>query len=117
VAICLFAGLRRSETLALTWEDIDLERCHIIVAGHKAKTRKRRLVTIQPNLAKWLKLGGDLPIKNRDNALTAAYRLIGPNWPANALRHSFVSYHLAMFNDVGKTALEAGNSPEMVFRH
>jgi hypothetical protein len=38
-------------------------------------------------------------------------------WPQNALRHSFGSYHLAQFNDAAKLALEMGNSPAVIFRH
>jgi hypothetical protein len=36
-------------------------------------------------------------------------------WKHNALRHSFISYRVAMVNDVAKVSLEAGNSPRMVF--
>jgi len=32
-------------------------------------------------------------------------------------RHSFVSYHLARFENAGKTALEAGHSETMLFGH
>ena len=39
------------------------------------------------------------------------------DWPHNALRHSFGSYHLAMHNDDLKTAFQMGNSPTMVHRH
>lgn len=39
------------------------------------------------------------------------------NWPQNVMRHSFVSYHLAQFGDIQTTALEAGHSPDMLFRH
>jgi hypothetical protein len=38
-------------------------------------------------------------------------------WPQNALRHSFGSYHLAQFNDAARLALEMGNSPSTIFRH
>ncbi len=38
-------------------------------------------------------------------------------WPQNALRHSFGSYHLAHFKDAAKLALEMGNSPAMIFKH
>jgi hypothetical protein len=41
----------------------------------------------------------------------------GINWLSNVTRHSFVSYHLARFQNVGKTALEAGHSEAMLFRH
>jgi hypothetical protein len=38
-------------------------------------------------------------------------------WKQNALRHSFISYRLALVPDVNRVALEAGNSPQMIFRH
>jgi hypothetical protein len=38
-------------------------------------------------------------------------------WRQNALRHSFISYRVAETGDVPRTALEAGNSPKMIFRH
>src|SRR6266481_6057517 len=36
-------------------------------------------------------------------------------WKHNALRHSFISYRVALVEDVAKVSLEAGNSPRMVF--
>ena len=39
------------------------------------------------------------------------------DWVHNATRHSFVSYHLAEFENAGKTALEAGHSETMLFAH
>ena len=38
-------------------------------------------------------------------------------WKANALRHSFISYRVALTKDIAAVALEAGNSPTMIFRH
>ncbi len=38
-------------------------------------------------------------------------------WKANALRHSFISYRLAKTKDIAAVALEAGNSPKMIFAH
>jgi hypothetical protein len=38
-------------------------------------------------------------------------------WRQNALRHSFISYRLADLQDTNRVALEAGNSPQMIFRH
>ena len=38
-------------------------------------------------------------------------------WKANALRHSFISYRLAKTKDIAAVALEAGNSPRMIFAH
>ncbi len=36
-------------------------------------------------------------------------------WKHNALRHSFISYRVADNQNVARVALEAGNSPRMVF--
>ena len=38
-------------------------------------------------------------------------------WKQNALRHSFISYRMAMVRDVNQVALEAGNSPDIIFRN
>ena len=37
------------------------------------------------------------------------------SWKHNALRHSFISYRVAQIQNVAQVALEAGNSPRMVF--
>jgi hypothetical protein len=41
----------------------------------------------------------------------------GIKWKDNAPRHSFCSYRLAQIQDAAKVSLEAGNSPQMIFRH
>ena len=38
-------------------------------------------------------------------------------WKQNALRHSFISYRVADIQNVAQVALEAGNSPQMIFQH
>ena len=35
-------------------------------------------------------------------------------WPRNALRHSFISYALAIVNDENRIALESGNTPYVI---
>jgi hypothetical protein len=39
------------------------------------------------------------------------------SWKHNALRHSFISYRVAQTQNVAQVALEAGNSPQMIFQH
>jgi hypothetical protein len=41
----------------------------------------------------------------------------GFSWAKNGLRHSFISYRLAILHDTARVALEAGNSPEVIFGH
>jgi hypothetical protein len=36
-------------------------------------------------------------------------------WKHNGLRHSFISYRVAAIKNVAQVALEAGNSPAMIF--
>jgi integrase len=122
-AIGAFAGLRRAEVGRLTWSEIDFDGGYIEVKAAKAKTASRRIVTISENLRAWLAsyrlYAGSVCPKNlqkkiNDDRDRASLRL---NWPQNALRHSFGSYHLARFNDAARLALEMGNSPSMIFKH
>ena len=61
LAIRYFAGLRTSEAVRL--EEKEIGEKFIEVTALKSKTRRRRLVEIQPNLAAWLAIGGTLPLK------------------------------------------------------
>ena len=115
LAVKYFAGLRTSEATAL--EEKEIGERFIEVTAVKAKTRRRRLVTIQPALAAWLKFGGELPFRQVNNRLRAVYAAAGIFCPRNVARHSFVSYHLAAFHSAGKTALEAGHTEAMLFAH
>ncbi len=40
---------------------------------------------------------------------------LGVKWKRNALRHSFVSYRMAAVQNAAQVALEAGNSPRVIF--
>jgi integrase len=124
IALAAFAGLRSEETLRLDWADVERRPGFIEVAAHKAKTQARRIVPISDNLARWLALAQRKServwphskawffeaMRNTANAAKI-------NWKQNALRHSWISYRLAEIQDVNRVALEAGNSPQMIFRH
>jgi len=122
-AIGAFAGLRRAEIERLNWSEVDFDAGVIEVKASKSKTASRRLVTIQQNLCEWLApyrtrtrrvCPVNLQRKINDDRDRAKLRA---EWPQNALRHSFGSYHLAQFGDAAKLALEMGNSPATIFRH
>lgn len=117
LAVRYFAGLRGSEAQALKPENIQLERGFIEVPALAAKTRRRRLVTLQPNLRAWLELGGRLPVADLQTRMARVARVSGVRWCPNVTRHSFCSYHLAKFQSAAKTALEAGHSEAMLFGH
>ena len=114
LAIRYFCGVRSAEAHRMTEENI--LPGYIEVTAEKSKTRRRRLIKIQPVLSAWLALGGVIrPI--RPDTVRAAIKRSGVEWPSNVTRHSFVSYHLAKFENAGKTALEAGHSEQMLFAH
>lgn len=115
MAIRYFAGLRGSEAESLVESEMDGE--HIEVKAAKAKTRQRRLVKIEPALTAWLAIGGELPLRQVNQKHWDLIRAMEFPCPQNVTRHSFVSYHLAQFNDAARTALEAGHTQEMVFRN
>jgi integrase len=123
IAIGAFAGLRRAELERLDWKEVDLLAGLIEVTAKKAKSARRRFAKIQPNLARWLQpyareSGNVAPPKYRE-LLDEARKTAGiEQWPQNALRHSFASYHLARFNDAALLALELGHTnSNLVFQH
>lgn len=152
-AIGAFAGIRVAEIQRLDWSEIDLEGGYIEVTALKSKTASRRLVRMHPVLVEWLtpyarKAGPVIPLMPsatfahaRCNILAAAdalvpdtergeqFRSLASDWPHNALRHSFASYHIAKvpatdeerafgFSDAAKLALEMGHSTTaMIFKH
>jgi integrase len=119
-SIAAFTGIRAAEMARLKWENVNLAGGHVEISADNAKTAARRLVPIGPALAAWLESlahkTGLLFTSHRaaERLVLWAGKIIG-RWPQNALRHSFISYRVAQSQDVAKTALEAGNSPAIIF--
>ncbi len=120
-SIGLFAGLRPSEIRKLQWSDVDLGDALITVRS--TKTGRKRFVKIQPNLANWLtphrRNEGKVVAPSNFRKSYAADKAAADlsDWPVNALRHSFGSYHVAQHNDIPALAVQMGNSPEIIERH
>ena len=118
-----FCGLRRSELHKQRWADIHLDRRLLNVSSAKKNTRSRRLVHLYGAAVEWLMLcsrKGELvsPPWGVDRVRTFCRRADPPiPCPENGFRHSFVSYRVAMTSNVAETALEAGNSADIVFKH
>lgn len=121
LAIGAFAGLRDAEIKRLEWSEVDLVRGFVEVKGSKAKSARRRIVQIQPNLAAWLRqyrnMAGRLVPPNARNKLDVIRKDAGlTRWPKNGLRHSFASYRLAAIHDAPRVASELGHtSPQMLY--
>lgn len=123
-ALGAFAGLRSAEIFDLKWGDINKRHLVVEAAGNKNATR--RLVPVQPALSSWLATcqrgedDAELCARwSHETTFTAtmsqAVRAAGVEPVANGLRHSFISYRVAKIKDVQEVALEAGNSPQMIF--
>ena len=131
LTIGAFAGPRHAEIARLDWSEVRLDDGFIEVKAAKAKTASRRLVPITENLAKWLaphrQLRGKVcPYASMSKQLVWLAEAVHGKWQQeatpgsfvwkhNALRHSFISYRVAAIQNVAQVALEAGNSPRMVF--
>jgi integrase len=121
LAIGAFAGVRAAEIKRLDWHEIDLARGHIEIKSAKAKSARRRIIQIQPNLADWLRpyaamKGSVVPegALGKLDLVRKAARL--SRWPNNGLRHSFASYRLAACYDAPRVAGELGHTnPQMLY--
>src|SRR5262245_21150182 len=124
IALSAFAGLRAEEIMRLEWRDIERHPGFVEVAAHKAKTATRRIVPVSDNLAKWLATAArNLSERVWPHSKAYFFEVLRNaaddakiTWKQNALRHSLISYRLAEIQDVNRVALEAGNSPQMMFR-
>jgi integrase len=121
LAIGAFAGLRDAEIRRLHWSEIDLTGDHIEVTAAKAKSAKRRIVPILPNLAAWLwpynsMSGNVVPVGERGKLERVRKAAALLKWPKNGLRHSFASYRLAAIHDSPRVAAELGHTrPQMLY--
>lgn len=117
-----FCGLRRSEIHGQTWEDINLRAKWLRVTKAKRGTPARRIVPLPAAAVTWLM---EVPNKKGPickNLAIDRVRDIGRgtlkfDLPENCFRHSFISHRVAQTRNVAATALEAGNSPQIIHRH
>ncbi len=128
-----FAGVRHAEIQRMDWKDIRFDDDIIELGASKAKTASRRTIPLLANLKAWLKpyRKSSGPIASHRNMAGEIVDLVAAineqrkeqnvketfTWKHNALRHSFISYRVAETQNVNQVALEAGNSPQMIFRH
>jgi integrase len=125
IAIGLFAGVRSAEILRLKADDIHFDTGTIHIGASIAKTRSRRVIKMEPVLLKWLELVKNTlkpgqPIihaaklrRNKQSFVEAAK----VQWKDNGLRHSFGTYHVAMWHSIDNTANQMGNSVAVIHKH
>ncbi len=133
LVLAAFAGIRHAEIQRLDWADIKFEDGIIEIRASKAKTASRRTIPILDNLKSWLllyrKAAGPIcghkniadEISDLVKDINRAWKREKLNrtfaWKHNGLRHSFISYRIAQIQNVQQAALEAGNSPQIIFKN
>jgi integrase len=115
LVISAFAGIRLGEIKRMLWENIDWATGSIPLQSATTKTRRRRVVPMTENLIAWLQAhrkesGPIIPVANPHTLL----RGVTVERRHNGLRHSFVSYHLALNQQSYLTAEISGNSPRIM---
>ena len=122
-ALCVFAGirpcLRTGEILRLQPGHIDLDTGVIRIDSEVSKVREPRNVTIQPNLAAWLRA---YPLKEFPiipaNLQHVREKVVAKfNLTHDVMRHSYFSMFVAKFRSIGEAALQAGNSESIIRKH
>jgi len=118
-----FSGFRPEEAEKIEAAEIDLKRKHTDLPASKSKTHERRLVKMSENQYKWLSLapladGPIVPTNFRRKKWALREKMGWKGWPADILRHSFGSYHLAMHENSGTTAYMMGHkNPRMLYEY
>ncbi len=122
LALGAFSGIRMAELNRIHWSAVDLDRRIIELRAGQAKKGSRRVIPITENLAAWLepleRKGKVVPsVKAHHRAVAAHAAALKIDWPRNVLRHSFISYRIAIVKSADQVALEAGNSPSIIFKN
>ena len=122
-ALCLFSGIRPGvpdgEITKLKPEAVGLDTGIIHISGEVSKVREPRKITIQPNLAAWLRAYplDKFPIvvgnfKKRRQRFAKKFGLTH-----DVLRHTFISMFVAKYRSIGEAAIQAGNSESIIRKH
>jgi|TARA_B110000037_G_scaffold115537_1_gene132723 integrase len=140
VILTLFCGVRAEEAKRLEWRDVhdELEKPYLTISAKIAKKRRIRNVEIPPNAVLWLTLikdRGGRVVEFRDkNHFDTMFRTMRAHagfskkndkggwvstWNNNAIRHSFGTYHFALYGDPIKTAVQMGHksNDQVLFDH
>jgi len=128
VVLGLFGGIRTEEIKRLTWDAVRLDEEHpfVVIGAEIAKKRRIRNVPLPPCAVAWLRrwARGEKVTRSehindyqkRFLKLAAKAEII---WDANAMRHSFGSYHYAKYGNSIETARILGHKSDdtVLFSH
>lgn len=134
LALGAFAGMRSSAIVRLSREELDFKNRAILTPASKTKKGRRQFIEGLPeNLWPWLERAPAAAFKmtprqyalQRQKAFERAGLLVTKAHakktgakpkapPKNCLRHSFVSYHVALHRDPGRTALLVSHKDQAI---
>lgn len=125
LALAVFGGIRPSikdgELHKIDPRSITLDLGIITIEPDVAKTKERRKINVQPNLAIWLaKYPLDrYPIMPENRGFMYAIARLRRKFkiPHDGLRHTYISMLVGSFRSVGDAALQAGNSESIIKSH
>ena len=119
--LCLFAELRsEQEATGIDWPSITTS--HITVDATIAKDGETRFIDpLTPNLVEWIRFidskgVNPFPLRNLRRRWDRVKQVLGRKWPHDAMRHSYASYHFAMFGNAGLTAKNLGHPDTTLLR-
>src|SRR5882762_6066626 len=96
-----------------------VQTCALPIYAEVSKVREPRNVTIQPNLAAWLR---KYPLEKFPIIPANLQHLrekVALKFPLahDVMRHTFISMFVAKFRSLGEAALQAGNSEAIIRKH
>jgi integrase len=135
LTLSFFCGIRTATLEKLDWSAVRYDEKRVIVPPYRGKKQERYRVTLSENALAWLKphvkpsgsflvaatatnrfskvRGRPSDVATRSRILKAAAKA-GITLPDNAGRNTFISMHVAHYESMDKTALEANNSVDVI---
>lgn len=119
LALGFFAGIRSAELDRLDYAQVRIEARTVRILPEVSKTGIARIITMSENLAAWLT---DIDPYHEASGRIGKMVFLHPDGktlPPNAMRHTFATYHLAMYQDAAATSLQLGHQGDsrLLFRH
>lgn len=128
VVLGLFGGIRTEEIKRLTWDAVRLDEEHpfVVIGAEIAKKRRIRNVPLPECAVAWLRRwqrGEKVTRSEHHNDYQKRFLKLAAKaeirWDANAMRHSFGSYHYAQYGNSIETARILGHKSDdtVLFSH
>jgi len=125
MALGFFCGIRSEELDRLEWAHVYLDTSTVRVSAEVSKTHFPRVVDIPGNALHWLiacrRPGG--PIGPSSSVFFATRRRLCAaleiEWPHNAMRHTFATFHFAHHRQPQRTAEQLGHvqGVKLLYQH